>query len=108
MRAPAGMIWDARVRRWVPDGMVWDRRTHRWVPQPTPALPASEAGEASEGVVRPASAEVPEPRRGPRSCPQRSRRKRWGAGPRAHQPTRNGQPIARGGGRSPKRPNSHP
>ena len=40
MRVPAGMIWDARGRRWLPDGMVWDRRTHRWVPQHTPALPA--------------------------------------------------------------------
>lgn len=91
------MSWNARLHRWEPDGMVWDPRAHRWVPEPPlAARPASEAGTASEALASPASAEAAEPRRGPRSCPQRSRRKRWGAGPGAHQPTRNGQPIARG------------
>lgn len=101
---PAPLIWNARVHRWEPAGMVWDRRLCRWVPQPQPAdraevdKPASTVPQGADGdvggpVADGGAAEPEGPSRGPRVCKQRTRRKRIGAGSRAHQPTRDGKPM---------------
>lgn len=87
---PAPLIWNARVHRWEPAGMVWDRRLCRWVPQPQPADTDGD-GPVADGAA--AGAEPEGPSRGPRVCKQRTRRKRIGAGSRAHQPTRDGKPM---------------
>ena len=86
--------------------MVWDRRLRRWVPQPQPAdrvevdkstsnIPLGADGDVDGRVADGAasSAEPEGPSRGPRVCKQRTRRKRIGAGSRAYQPTRNGKPM---------------
>jgi hypothetical protein len=62
-----------------------------------PAGPDRSAGHqrAEAAGSQPAGAKPASPTLGPRVCPQRSRCKRWGAGSRAHRPTRLGQPVAR-------------
>lgn len=55
----------------------------------------------SQGLLPPKPQVAPAPAtqgpsQGPRKCAQRSRRKRIGAGPRAHQPRRRGELVQRG------------
>jgi hypothetical protein len=78
-----GMTWNVRLHRWEPAGMVWDARLHRWVPGPEPDPASTSVTESAAAAKRDSDAMV-RPSRGPRKCSQRSRRKRWGAGPRAH------------------------
>jgi len=100
---PAPLIWNARAHSWEPAGQVWDRRLLRCMPAPADGV--IEGGSVSD-ESSPSDCAGPADGRGgmagnqragspPRKVPTRTRRKRWGAGPRARQPTRNGQPIAR-------------
>jgi hypothetical protein len=84
-------VWNPMTRRLEPEGKVWSARLHKWIDDPdapTPAAKPVPSGGSSAGE-EPAGG----PRRGPRHCPQRSRRKRIGHGPKATLPRRNGVPV---------------
>lgn len=98
-----GMVWSPRILQWVPEGKVWDARLRKWIDDPDVLAPARLAAGADGAPVDGARSAVEEPAsapwRGPRKCPQRSRRKRIGHGPKATLPRRNGEPVPRRGRR---------
>ena len=93
-----GMVWSPRILQWQPEGKVWSARLHKWIDNPDAQAPAAK--QVPLGDQRASEPRAGAPQRGPRRCPQRSRSaKRWGAGPAATVPSRNGELVRREGWR---------